>query len=100
MIHDVIFRPEARLDIIDIRKWYNGNKRGLGKEFLLSFSESIFKIQENPKLYPLVYKNIRKCITHKFPYSIFYLIENEEIIILACMHFKRHPKNWQKRNTS
>jgi toxin ParE1/3/4 len=97
MKFEIVFKPEARLDIMEIRDWYETNKANLGETFIKSFFKSIDNIHENPKLYPDVYKNIRKCIIRNFPYSIFYIIAGKKVVILSCMHFKRNPKTWKSR---
>jgi len=31
-----------------------------------------------------------------FPYGVIYSIEQDEILILAAMHLRRHPDYWKK----
>jgi toxin ParE1/3/4 len=45
----------------------------------------------------VLYKDIRRALLRRFPYGIFYLVEPEQIVILACFHARRHPKQWQRR---
>ena len=33
----------------------------------------------------------------RFPYGVFYLSENEKIVVIACFHASRDPKQWQDR---
>jgi toxin ParE1/3/4 len=65
-----------------------------------------FELQANPLAYPVVYKTLRRFLLSKFPYNIFYLVEEglledgelgETIVVFACFHAKRDPKGWQGR---
>ena len=32
-----------------------------------------------------------------FPYSLFYEIHDELLVVVAVMHASRHPESWKKR---
>ncbi len=42
-------------------------------------------------------KDVRRCMTRKFPYGILYTIEEDYILILAVMHCNREPNYWKNR---
>jgi plasmid stabilization system protein ParE len=54
-------------------------------------------IQKNPFACPLIYRNVRRKLLPRFPYGLFYLVENELIFVVACFHVKRDPKQWKRR---
>ena len=93
----LIIKPLAEIDAKETMLWYNDKLEGLGREFLLSLDAKINAIQRNPKQFPIKYKNIRRALIDRFPYGIFYIIENETIYILAIIHTKRNPTTWKKR---
>lgn len=97
MPYQIIIRPEAENDIIDAFDWYEARSPGLGLEFVRCIDASFDMILESPELYQYVYKNIRRALPQRFPYGIFYLIENEKIIVLAVLHAKRDPKLLKQR---
>ena len=45
-----------------------------------------------PALYQRVEGDIRRAVLRSFPYSIFYVIEQDEVIVLACMHQHQEPR--------
>ena len=47
--------------------------------------------------YPIVHHQIRRALIRKFPYGIFYFIEGDTIVVIACFHAKRDAKRWQER---
>ncbi len=93
----LIVKPFAEIDVSEATLWYNEKFDGLGGEFLLSIDAKINAIQRSPKQFPTKHKNIRRALTDRFPYGIFYIIENEVIYILAIIHTRRNPKIWKKR---
>jgi len=93
----LIIKPLAEIDAKEAMLWYNDKLEGLGREFLLSLDAKINAIQRNPKQFPIKYKNIRRALIDRFPYGIFYIIENETVYIIAIIHTKRNPTTWKKR---
>ena len=96
MTYRIIFRKKAESHVVDIREWYEKQKSGLGDEFFLSIEASLFAIERNPFLYQLRFKNIRCASIQRFPYGIYYIIDQNTIVILSVFHFKRNPKEWKK----
>lgn len=97
MQHRVIVRPIAETDIIEAARWYEQRDQGLGTEFIRAIDACIAAIERSARQYPVVYGNIRRALLRKFPFGIFFLIENGNIIILACLHTKRHPSVFKSR---
>lgn len=93
----VHFRPEAENDIQETATWYEKQCAGLGNEFLDEVLIVCEIISENPNMYPVVHRNTRRAVIHRFPFGIYYRVEKESIVIVAAMHGSRHPKRWQKR---
>ena len=92
MTPTIIIRPGAYGDLSAARHWYNQKETGLGEKFLSSFELTVSRISWNPLLYRLVYKNIRRAATDRFPYSVFFMY-NEKIgliEILSVIHQKRN----------
>ena len=97
MSYTLLIRPEAELDIQDAYQYYEEGEQGLGSEFVRAIDACFSQIGRNPLAYPLVHRQIRRALIRKFPYGIFYIVENSKIIVIACFHSKRDPKRWQDR---
>jgi toxin ParE1/3/4 len=93
----VAIRPEAEADLTEAYGWYQGCRDGLGDEFLLSVEAALDSIQRFPQSYPAVHKQVRRALLRRFPYGVFYLVEEEAIVVLAVFHASRNPKRWQER---
>jgi len=97
MIREVIIRPEAEAELSDAFGWYEERVQGLGAEFLISVDATIHAIVRNPRQFAEVHKEIRRALLRRFPYAVFFLVDDSQIIVLAVFHVKRNPKKWQAR---
>jgi len=90
-------RPEAELDIFEAALWYDREQSGLGGEFLKAVRYVFGRIEEGALQFPLVTTDIRRAILRRFPFGIFFVVENESATVLAVTHLHRHPASWQGR---
>ena len=97
MKYHLIIRPEAEQDIQGAFGWYEDRVVGLGREFLRCVDASISQINRSPAIYPAICKGIRRTLTRRFPFGVFYIIADEKIVVLAVLHARRAPDLWQKR---
>ena len=97
MAYKLLISPEAQEDIEFAAFWYELHKNGLGSEFILSIDAEINLISRNPLVYPKIYKHVRRAVINRFPYAIFYIVNNKIINILALIHQSRNPKIFKKK---
>lgn len=93
----LVIRPEAAAEVADAAHWYERQERGLGREFLRSFRATTAILRRNPFLYQKVAIEARRVLLQRFPYSVFYEVHDQNIVILACFHTGRDPQEWQAR---
>lgn len=93
----VYLRPEAEEDAEEAAIWYEKQRKGLGSEFIDELQKIINKVHNHPEMYPIVYKQVHRAVLSRFPFGLFYLAEEDTVIVLAVMHGSRHPKKWKKR---
>jgi hypothetical protein len=43
------------------------------------------------------FKALRRARAKKFPYALFFLIEPDALLVVACFHASRDPRQWQNR---
>lgn len=90
-------RPEAELDAEEAGAWYDGERDGLGTEFLTELRATFVRIEQGPLQFPRVSGEIRRAILHRFPFGVFFVAEGNEATVLAITHLHRHPDTWQSR---
>lgn len=77
--------------------WYEGEDPGLGFEFLEELRAAYQNILGHPFGYQDLRSGIRRALTRRFPYAVFFSVEGETIVILAVLHTARDPAEWQRR---
>ena len=93
----VSIRHEAEIDIEEAATWYEGQRQGLGHEFLDEVLSLCQTIAEKPAMYPVAHRNTRRALIRRFPFGVYFRIEDEQLIVVAVMHGSRHPRKWQQR---
>jgi len=95
--YHVLIRFEAQQEIQEAYQWYESKARKVAKDFLLALDERFTTIERDPTAYPVIYKQVRRALLRRFPYGLYYFIEGEVVIVLACFHASRDPRQWQRR---
>ncbi len=91
------FLELAKLEFDEATVYYEGESKGLGFRFKKEVRSSIDMILQFPNLYPVVNDDIRKCVTHTFPYTIFYAFRKDTIYIYAIANHFKEPSVYAKR---
>ncbi len=95
--YEIIVRREAQLETQDAFRYYENKSDGLGFEFLRSLDASLQSVKRSPFAYQTIYKEARRVLLRKFPYALFYIVEENQIVVLACFNQKRNPIDWLRR---
>lgn len=96
-MQNIIIRPEAENDINSAYDWYEEQRTGLGSEFALELMDRVDRIMDTPQLYSDLYCGIRRALLRKFPFGIYYLLNEVKIIVLSVLHLAMDPGKWKKR---
>ena len=91
MKYNISFLPELEEDLFTGYGWYENKAPGLGEEFLRMFYACASEISWNPFLYTKAHIDFRRCLMRRFPYSIYFIIEESNIIVLGLFHCARNP---------
>ncbi len=91
------FRPEAQIDVLEARDWYERQQQGLGDSFKDSLDHIIVRVETMPQMYAVVFSNVRRGKLRRFPYVIYYRILSDRIEVIAVLHGSRDPRLWQER---
>lgn len=90
-------RPESEQDLADAAVWYEEQREGLGNQFLDEVLSVFSVISETPLMFPIVHRNIRRALIHRYPFGVYYRVESNEIVVVAVMHGSRDPRQWKSR---
>lgn len=85
------FLPEVAEDAFAGYAWYEAKAPGLGDDFLRVFYASVGEIPRHPFLHPQVYGDFRRRLLRRFPYAVYFKIEEERVIVFGLFHCARDP---------
>jgi hypothetical protein len=91
------FHPEAEVELNISVDYYEECQENLGLEFANEVYKTIQRILQFPNAWQILDKDIRRCLTNRFPFGIIYYQKDNEIIILAVMQLNRKPNYWKER---
>jgi plasmid stabilization system protein ParE len=94
---NVLIRPEAEAEIAEAYVYYEAAAEGLGAAFLRAVEACLAAIERSPEQYVVVHQQVRRALLRRFPYAVFYIVEPDQVVVLACFHARRDPKQWQNR---
>jgi plasmid stabilization system protein ParE len=98
MSRRLVFRQQARREFDAAGDWYERERSGLGEAFLIEVDRVLQIIASNPDAFPEVLDGIRKAVIKRFPYSLYFRVRGESIVVLAVFHSARSPAVWRTRN--
>ena len=95
----LIVLAAAEAETISAYDWYEAQSVGLGAEFLRAVDAVLASIQRTPALYPVVRGHTRRALLRRFPYGVFFYEREEvqEVVVVAIVHGRRHPRVWHSR---
>ena len=93
----VDWSPQALGDLADAVLWYDEQCPGRGADLLALIGSSLEILREYPRAHPVVVGRSRRWPLVRYPFSLFYRLEPERIVVLALFHQSRHPRRWSGR---
>lgn len=99
MSYKIKLLPIVYSDLKKAKKWYFDKSEDLADEFKIEVDKEIDYIGEYPENYQRKYKELRQSLVTRFPYAIFYLVEEEkkQVVIFGVLHTSRNPEIIRKR---
>ncbi len=90
----VLIEPEAAIEVEAAAAWYQMEAPGLGNEFLRAVQMAVAMLGRQPTAFTVAYGRTRRIGLRRFPWSLFYEIDADQVAILACLHQHRNPQSW------
>lgn len=88
----VVFRPEARVELLDAQAWYEARVPGLGAEFARAFEAALSAACRQPEAFAVAEEGCRRVVLRRFPFSLYYRCKDERLLVVAVFHHRRHPR--------
>jgi plasmid stabilization system protein ParE len=87
----------ARKDLFAAYQHYEDAAIGLGDGLLTEFEQVCRLVSSFPELGTRVSARLRRVLTNRYPYAVFYRANDREILIVAVAHTSRLPGYWKRR---
>ena len=93
----VVWIPDANKDLLEARAWYANIRTELAERFALAVEATVHALAQRPLQFPIVHRTIRRAGVRRFPYGLFFEVQDHRIVVIACFHGRRNPIRWQAR---
>ena len=87
----------AAADVAEAAVWYEARQPGLGEVFVVTVDVMLEQIHEHPLRCRVVHAALRRALLPRFPYSIFYCVDHDHLVVLGVLHGSRDPSVWLDR---
>ncbi len=97
MVYKIKVSPRAQKEIINAIDYYFEHSQDAPSDFILQLKKTYITLENNP-FFIIRYKNVRSLKLKKFPYSLYFTVnEKTKIVeILSCFHNKLNHKKSPK----
>ena len=93
----IILSPDAKADIRSTAQWYERIDPNLTFRFTLETRATLRRILQYPYRFPIIKGVIRRAGLNRFPYSIFYFLDMNNISVIGVVHERRADNVWMGR---
>lgn len=86
----ILYRIEAAEDVRKARRWYEAQRKGLGRAFHQDLRRVESLLRRHPAAFPFVRGAYRRMVLQQFPYAVYYeLLEVGDLEVVAVLHQRR-----------
>ncbi|MBS3956000.1 MAG: type II toxin-antitoxin system RelE/ParE family toxin [Clostridiales bacterium] len=82
----------------EARDWHELQRPGLGDEFIDAVDSAVDSVLGFAAAHPVVYRRSRRFLLPRFPYCLYYRVDDAGIIVVACLHAVRDPEHHRRRS--
>jgi len=83
--------PIANDDLLNGYYFYEQQEKGIGNYFLDSLFSDIDSLVIYQGIHPVVFNQYYRLLSKRFPFAIYYKIENSDIIVYAVLDCRTKP---------
>lgn len=91
------FLPIARREMLKEAKWHERKRRGDGDRLLVEIGQCLISLREFPHAGHPLPGGYRRKLLDRFPYSLVYVADGEELVVVALANYKRKVGYWRRR---
>jgi len=92
----VIYSESFRAELCCITGRYSAEDKDLGRRFVQTVEQAVLEIQSDPLRWRVLDGRVRRRLVPRFPYIIYYLIDEDVLYFGALLHSARHPETYRQ----
>ena len=81
----------AREDLVEGFGFYESSEQGIGGYFLACLYSDIESLRVFGGIHRRVYKNLHRSLSKRFPFAIYYTVEDDTVLVRAIQDCRRNP---------
>ncbi len=89
--------PSAHRDLLAGYKFYEKQSKGVGSYFLDTLFSEIDSLVLYAGVHPIFYGMYHRVISKRFPFAVYYQLEEGTLIVCAVLDCRRNPAWIRKR---
>lgn len=87
----------AQIELAEALQWLTEHSLERAVAFDAAYELVEHRIAEHPEWFPEVEPGIRRALIRRFRYSVFFIVRENEALIVAVAHQHRRPGYWKDR---
>jgi toxin ParE1/3/4 len=95
--YNIEISDEAENDFNNSYEYYYDDNPNAADAFFQRINFSLETIKKTPLSFPEIYKRLRRFTVKKFPFVIYYQVDDYTIKVISIFHTSRNPKIWTER---
>jgi plasmid stabilization system protein ParE len=98
--YSVRYKRAAAAEVENAILWYAQPEINQTSAFVNDLQLTESHLRTHPELYQRVEGDVRRAVLRRFPYSLFFLIEQDQVVVLAFMHQHQRPRTREELTKS
>ncbi|MBA4149523.1 MAG: type II toxin-antitoxin system RelE/ParE family toxin [Verrucomicrobia bacterium] len=94
---EIKYHPKALAEAFGSADYYDHQQRGLGEELFADVDAAVRLLQAAPERPKPDADGVRSWRLRRFPFRIYYMLDPNQIRILAIAHLRRRVGYWRER---
>jgi len=91
----VVYSEHFQAELCCVTGRYSAEDKELGRRFVQTVKNACVEITADPLRCRVLEGRVRRCLVHRFPYIIYYLVEDDLLYFGALLHSARHPETYR-----
>ena len=88
----IVFERTARCELDEAVEWYERALLKLGTRFRSDVYAAVESLEPFPERHSKEHGELRRIVMRRFPYLIYYLVEEKRIVVFSVFHASRDPE--------